>query len=101
MAAMPEDDPTERELAIVRRMRRALGDDPRGVIALADAADRDIGKGMFGEERSALRVFALARIDHADTIAAAAAFLREYPSGPFAARVARLQAREGTSPSVQ
>jgi hypothetical protein len=94
-------DALERELAIVRRMRRALADDPRRVLQLATEADREVGRGVFTEERAALRVFALARLDDTATDAAAAAFLREFGTGPFAARVARLAGDEARPAEAQ
>lgn len=100
MADASSDD-LERELAIVRRMRRALADEPSRVLELATEADREIGRGVFAEERAALRVFALARLDDARADAAAAAFLREYGDGPFAARVARIGDDEAASDDPQ
>lgn len=91
----PQPDTLERELAIVRQMRRALNDSPSRVLSLADEADREIGRGVFTEERAALRVFALARLDDARANEAAAAFLREFSGGPFAGRIARLREAPG------
>ncbi len=96
-----EPDALERELAIVRRMRRALGSDPGTVLDLAAQADREIGRGVFAEERAALRVFALSELGDARTDEAAAAFLRAYGKGPFAARVARIGVDEAPTAEPQ
>ena len=96
-----DTDAVERELAFVRRMRRLLGDAPERVLVVATEAERDFGRGVFGEERAALRVFALAQLGDARTEAEAAAFLREFGDGPFAPKVARVRIGEGSAAEAQ
>lgn len=84
------NDPTLREIAAVKAMRRALASDPARLLELAAVAEQEFGRGMFAEERAALRVFALAHTDAARSRAAARSFLREFGAGPFAAKVQQI-----------
>lgn len=94
-AVTNDDDALERELEVVRRLRRLVERDPGAALVLARTAEREFADGVFGEERAALRVFALAALDDPQLDAAADAFLREHGGGPFGPRVRSLRASAG------
>ncbi len=76
------------EMRLVAEARRALDAHPTQTLTLLDRADREIGHGTFDEEREALRILALARVERHDRAARLGhAFLAAHPSGLFSERV--------------
>jgi outer membrane protein assembly factor BamD (BamD/ComL family) len=76
------------ELRAIAQARRLLGHDPQAALSLLDRVARAHPSGYFVEEREALRVLALmAAGQSAQAKRRADAFLRVYPSSPFADRV--------------
>lgn len=88
------DDRVRREIEHMARLRSALRRDPAAALALASAGQREFRGGLFGEEREAIAVLALARQGRtAEAERRGARFLRRYPGSAFAARIQRLVAR--------
>lgn len=86
--AEPPDDSVRREIEALAHARKALGADPKRALALVEAADREFKNGMFGEERAAIRVMALASLGREDEAKRRGEkFLQRYPKSNFADRV--------------
>lgn len=81
-------DLLRREMELLEEARLALGSDPRRALALVDDAQREVGRGTFGDERDAIRVLALFAL-HRETEARplAARLLARNPDGLYAARI--------------
>lgn len=79
------------ELGMLQTAQRELrGGDADEALEVLDAHERKYGKGNLGEERMAVRVFALCQAGRAaEARAAAARFLAAHPQSPLASRVAR------------
>ena len=79
------------ELGMLQKAQRELrGGDADGALEVLDAHERKYGKGSLGEERMAVRVFALCEAGRvAEARGAAARFLAAHPQSPLASRVAR------------
>jgi hypothetical protein len=75
------------ELRSIAGARRLLGPDPKAALALLERVARAHPRGFFVEERRALTVLALAALERDAAEAQGAAFLRDYPRSPHAARV--------------
>ena len=78
------------EMAALIRLRALAANDPAAAVTLAAEYDARYGKDdVFGEEREAIAVIALAESGHGDAARARGeAFLALHPRSPFAARVA-------------
>ena len=78
------------EMAALVRLRALAATDPAAAVTLATEYDARYGKDdVFGEEREAIAVIALAESGHGDAARARGeAFLALHPRSPFAARVA-------------
>jgi hypothetical protein len=86
----PDDDRYRREIAQLDEARRALGSDPARALRLASAGQREFPRGMYGEERAAIRIVALARLGRLDEARRLGEpFLRRHPHGTLSAEVRR------------
>jgi hypothetical protein len=92
------DDPDEQlraEIGQLARIRSQLESDPAQALALAREGQRRFAGGMFGEERAALVVFALDRLDRrAEAERQARRFIAAHPVGPFTSRVRAVLERD-------
>jgi hypothetical protein len=76
------------EIRLLTRARHSVDTSPRRALSALDTADHEVGTGMFSEERSALRILALASLGRDDDAQhLGRAFLIEHPRGLFSARV--------------
>lgn len=86
----PEDDSLARDMAQLVEARRALVTEPARALALVEAGRREFPRSLFAEERDAIRVLALARLERgAEAARLGRRFLAAHPSSPFAERVRR------------
>jgi hypothetical protein len=70
------------------RARHVLATDPASALALAEAGQREFSDGLFGEEREAIEVLALARLGrHREAAARGRRFLARHPRGPLSEQV--------------
>lgn len=87
------------ESLLLRRARASLrSGDVAGTVALLDDGDRRFANGQLGQERQALRVEVLTRIDQERAAREAKAFEERYPSSPHHADVSAKSDAHGTSP---
>jgi hypothetical protein len=90
-AARGADTRLERELRQLSRVRQALGADPAGALALAEAGHVEFKAGVMREEREALAVMALSRLSRSGAFEARARrFLKQYPQSAFRERISAL-----------
>ncbi len=76
------------EIARVREAQSVLAKQPKQTLAVLDALDRDHPRGVFMQERAALRVFALCASGDADRARAqAVSFIAKHATSPWVARV--------------
>lgn len=81
------------EIEHLARLRRLLAKNPEHALEAAREGQARFVGGLFAQERAALIVFALAKLERKrDTLHEARSFLRAYPSGPFVARVRAIAA---------
>jgi hypothetical protein len=81
-------DLLRREIALVAQARALLETQPAETLALLERARAEIHPGVLGEEREALMVLALHRLDRtAEARTRGQLFLRQHPESPFAERV--------------
>ena len=85
----------ERELAQLKQIREALNRDPAAALSGADAGHREFKGGVMHEEREALAVLALAKLDRAAFETRARRFLKAYPNSGFRERISSLLAARG------
>jgi hypothetical protein len=88
VAAPSTAQPLDAELALLRRVERALRNgDPALALALLAELDDRYPQTRLAEERLAARTIADCRLDHPDAAARARAFLRERPASVYSERV--------------
>lgn len=94
-AAVTPDAPTSddryiQEATLVARARKSLASDPARTLALTDQIASEFPSGQLVEERRALAIRALAKLDRLDEAKERATdFLADYAKGPHAAAVRR------------
>jgi hypothetical protein len=88
VAPAAQDDVTLQEMRAVARAERLLTSDPERALEMTREMSRKFRGGYFVEDRAYLEVMALKHLGRdAQMRRRAAAFLREYPAGPYSARV--------------
>lgn len=81
-------DGVEQEIAHMVMLRRLVESNPRKALAWADQGHRQFTQGALFEEREALYVLALIKVQGVPAAGPrASAFLRRFPRGSFAARI--------------
>jgi hypothetical protein len=86
--ARPASKPVETELALLRRVERALRNgDPTFALALLGELDERFPQTRLGEERWAARTLAECRLDPPDALARAREFLQEHPASVYSERI--------------
>jgi len=81
-------EPMADEIEHTSRMRAALAEDPALTLELAEEGNKEFRNGMFGRERLAYAILALAKLGRMDEARRRAeAFLKRYPRGPLAESV--------------
>ncbi len=87
-APTTKQDIVRAEIALLAETRRALAADPARALALAEQGQRQFPNGLFQEERQAIAIFALVRLNRQDQARTRASrFLARHPTGPFSERV--------------
>ena len=82
------------EVEHLERVRRLLTDEPAQALRSARQGQSAFAGGLFQEERAALIVFALARLERSEeALREAHVYLRVYPQGPFAVPVREIVTR--------
>jgi hypothetical protein len=85
------DDAMRREIAQLAQIKAALDTDPARAYRLAQAGNREFGRGMLRQEREALAVLSLSQLGRRTEAAARArVFLARYPQSPLRESIERL-----------
>jgi hypothetical protein len=94
--ARPDADAMlRREIAQLAEARRQLGTSPDRALALALRGQREFPRGMLGEERDAIVIFALDRLGRqAEALERAEAYVERHPRGPFTSPVRAIAERD-------
>lgn len=90
-ATTPIAPATLDEPALMARLRETVGTHPASALTLADEGEQRFGDSQAAEERRALAITALIKLDRIGSARSLAYdFLRRYPDGPYAANVAAM-----------